>query len=56
MVGIGGAIPCTANDIRLGDIVISYPSATCGGVLQHDMRKIGDNGKLNRIGSLNSPP
>lgn len=33
MVGIGGGIPSTINDIRLGDIVINYPTGTCGGVL-----------------------
>jgi len=56
MVGIGGGIPSDINDIRLGDIVISYPRGTCGGVLQHDMGKIGKDGKLTRTGSLNSPP
>ena len=56
MVGIGGGIPTATNDIRLGDIVISYPTDTCGGVLQHDMGKIGEDGKLTRTGSLNSPP
>ena len=32
MVGIGGGIPSATHDIRLGDIVISYPTGTCGGV------------------------
>jgi nucleoside phosphorylase len=56
MVGIGGGIPSVANDIRLGDVVISYPTGTCGGVLQHDMGKIGADGKFTRTGSMNSPP
>ncbi|PGG94921.1 hypothetical protein AJ79_10360, partial [Helicocarpus griseus UAMH5409] len=56
MVGIGGGIPSSTNDIRLGDIVISYPTDTCGGVLQYDMGKIVENGKLKRTGALNSPP
>lgn len=56
MVGIGGGIPSATHDVRLGDIVISYPTGTCGGVLQHDMGKINENGKLTRTGSLNSPP
>jgi nucleoside phosphorylase len=56
MVGIGGGIPSTANNIRLGDIVISYPTGTCGGVFQHDMGKVGENGQLTRTGSLNNPP
>ncbi|KAG2411924.1 hypothetical protein HFD88_009480 [Aspergillus terreus] len=56
MVGIGGGIPSATHDVRLGDIVISYPTGTCGGVLQHDMGKIIENEKLTRTGSLNSPP
>jgi nucleoside phosphorylase len=56
MVGIGGGIPSTTNDIRLGDIVVSYPAGTCGGVLQHDMGEISQGGEFIRTGSLNSPP
>ncbi|OJJ07255.1 hypothetical protein ASPVEDRAFT_88510 [Aspergillus versicolor CBS 583.65] len=56
MVGIGGAIPSAANDIRLGDVVVSYPTGTSGGVLQYDMGKIGSSGELGQTGSLNSPP
>ncbi|KAJ5948231.1 hypothetical protein N7466_001246 [Penicillium verhagenii] len=56
MVGIGGGIPSPKSDIRLGDIVISYPSGTCGRVIQHDMLKIEGEGKLHRTGSLNRPP
>jgi hypothetical protein len=56
MVGIGGGIPSATHDIRLGDIVISYPTGTYGGVVQHEMGKVGEGGKLTRTGSLNSPP
>ncbi|KAH8435412.1 uncharacterized protein LDX57_013042 [Aspergillus melleus] len=56
MVGIGGGIPSATQDIRLGDVVISYPTGSCGGVLQHDMGKINENGKRTRTSSLNSPP
>ncbi|GMF75401.1 unnamed protein product [Aspergillus oryzae] len=56
MVGVGGGIPSTASDIRLGDIVISCPTGTCGGVLQYDTGKVGAGGKFTRTGSLNSPP
>lgn len=56
MVGIGGGIPSIDHDIRLGDIVVSHPVGTCGGVVQYDMGKIGDDGQLQRTGSLNSPP
>jgi hypothetical protein len=56
MVGIGGGIPTGTNDIQLGNIMISYPTGTCGGVLQHNMGRIGKDRKLTRTRSLNSPP
>ncbi|KAK2593245.1 hypothetical protein QQS21_009044 [Conoideocrella luteorostrata] len=56
MVGIGGGIPSTNHDVRLGDIVVSHPEGTCGGVLQYDMGKVVEGGKFQRTGSLNSPP
>jgi hypothetical protein len=56
MVGIGGGIPSADHDIRLGDIVVSYPDGCYGGMIQYDMGKIGNDGKLHRTGSLNSPP
>jgi nucleoside phosphorylase len=56
MVGIGGGIPSSDHDIRLGDIVVSRPNGSCGGVVQHDMGKIGQGGKIQRTGSLNNPP
>ncbi|CAG8098795.1 unnamed protein product [Penicillium olsonii] len=55
MVGIGGGIPTPENDVRLGDVVISCPVGTYGGVVQYDMGKhIAD--AFTRTGSLNSPP
>ncbi|KAJ6047297.1 uncharacterized protein N7446_007574 [Penicillium canescens] len=56
MVGVGGGIPSAAHDIRLGDVVISCPEGTSGGVLQYDMGKVGVGGEFRRTGSLNSPP
>lgn len=56
MVGIGGGIPSAAHDIRLGDVVISYPQGTCGGLIQYDMGKIIAEGEFDRTSSLNSPP
>ncbi|KAJ5160969.1 uncharacterized protein N7482_007973 [Penicillium canariense] len=56
MVGIRGGIPSAAHDIRLGDIVISCPEGTCGGVIQYDTGKIIADGEFERTGSLNSPP
>jgi nucleoside phosphorylase len=34
MVGIGGGVPSSENDIRLGDVVFSDPNESHGGVLQ----------------------
>ncbi|KAJ6023895.1 hypothetical protein N7540_004692 [Penicillium herquei] len=56
MVGIGGGIPSATYDIRLGDVVISSPQATCGGVIQYDMGKIVADSEFERTGSLSSPP
>ncbi|CEJ93014.1 hypothetical protein VHEMI08634 [[Torrubiella] hemipterigena] len=56
MVGIAGGIPSSDHDIRLGDIVVSRPEGTCGGVIQYDMGKVVQDGKFQRTGSLNSPP
>ncbi|KAL4786813.1 nucleoside phosphorylase domain-containing protein [Aspergillus varians] len=56
MVGVGGGIPSAGHDIRLGDIVVSCPKDTSGGVLQYDMGKVGVAGVFHRTGSLNSPP
>jgi hypothetical protein len=39
MVGIGGGVPSEENDIRLGDVVISQPADTSGGVIQYDFGK-----------------
>jgi len=55
MVGVGGGIPGTWNDIRLGDIVVSLPTEQGGGVIQYDMGRREKDG-FRRIGSLNKPP
>lgn len=58
LVGIGGGIPDHQNgrDIRLGDIVVSQPVHTFGGVVQYDLGKTLRGGEFRREGSLNSPP
>ncbi|KAL7815157.1 hypothetical protein V8C26DRAFT_402587 [Trichoderma gracile] len=56
MVGIAAGIPSPGCDMRLGDIVVSYPGGTCGGVVQYDMGKTVEDGKLVRTGALNAPP
>ncbi|EUC28663.1 hypothetical protein COCCADRAFT_42621, partial [Bipolaris zeicola 26-R-13] len=55
MVGIGGGMPSAEADIRLGDVVVSKPGKTFGGVVQYDSGKATPNG-FERTGSLNSPP
>ncbi|KAI4744907.1 hypothetical protein E4T50_04730 [Aureobasidium sp. EXF-12298] len=55
LVGIGGGVPSEENDIRLGDIVVSKPQDTIGGVLQLDLGK-ETNAGFERTGSLNKPP
>lgn len=71
MVGIGAAIarPEEKRDIRLGDVVISLPDGTSGGVVQYDLGKsyavgaVQEDGKqanvlhkFERKGILNMPP
>lgn len=56
LVGIGGGVPSAENDIRLGDVVVSKPSGTSGGVVQYDFGKTIQEGWFVRTGSLNRPP
>jgi len=55
IVGIGGGVPSAKADIRLGDVVVSQPNKTFGGVVQYDAGKATPSG-FERTGSLNSPP
>ncbi|THW92622.1 Pfs, NACHT and ankyrin domain protein [Aureobasidium pullulans] len=65
MVGIGAAIPSDANDIRLGDVVVSLPHGRSGGVIQYDLGKnhvetASESDHVlhvfERRGTLNTPP
>ncbi|GIJ99474.1 hypothetical protein Aspvir_001606 [Aspergillus viridinutans] len=56
MVGIGGGVPSSRADIRLGDIVVSQPTDTSGGVTQYDLGKALSGGQFQRTGMLNRPP
>jgi nucleoside phosphorylase len=59
LVGIGGGIPGEDDDdddIRLGDVVVSKPTCTFGGVVQYDMGKVTEGGLFQRTGSLGKPP
>ncbi|CEL08493.1 hypothetical protein ASPCAL11642 [Aspergillus calidoustus] len=55
LVGTGGGIPSDDFDIRLGDVAVSVPDRTFGGVVQFDMGKATHSG-FSRTGSLNKPP
>jgi nucleoside phosphorylase len=56
MVGIGGGVPSTEHDIRLGDVVVSKPTRDFGGVIQFDYGKTTAGGQFERTGVLNKPP
>lgn len=56
MVGIGGGVPTSGFDIRLGDVVVSQPQGSFGGVVQYDLGKKTAGGKFERTGQLNKPP
>jgi nucleoside phosphorylase len=55
MVGIGGGVPSTDSDIRLGDVVVSQPGKGHGGVVQYDFGKTMPGGFVS-TGFLNAPP
>ncbi|KAF4821641.1 hypothetical protein CGCTS75_v011010 [Colletotrichum tropicale] len=56
MVGIGGGCPSLANDIRVGDVVVSKPGRHDGGVVQFDFGRTVANGEFVRNGVLKAPP
>ncbi|OAQ67814.1 nacht and ankyrin domain-containing protein [Pochonia chlamydosporia 170] len=56
MVGIGAGIPRPNRDIRLGDVVVSHPAGTSGGVIQYDMGKLRSSETFERVGQLDAPP
>jgi nucleoside phosphorylase len=56
MVGIGGGAPSRKHDIRLGDVVVSSPVGSTGGVIHYEFGKTIQNQKFKRTGGLNAPP
>ena len=56
MVGVGGGVWSKKVDLRLGDVVVSQPEGTHGGVVQWDFGKMERGGEFRRTGSLNKPP
>lgn len=55
MVGIGGGVPSQVPSIRLGDVAVSFPVGTHGGVIQYDLGKMESDG-FRRKGHLDKPP
>ncbi|KAF2221590.1 hypothetical protein BDZ85DRAFT_301833 [Elsinoe ampelina] len=58
LVGVGSGIPRPrqGEDIRLGDVVVSKPASTHGGVVKYDFGKVQADGTFEVTGLLNSPP
>jgi nucleoside phosphorylase len=56
MVGIGDGVWSKKADVRLGDVVVSHPEGTHGGVVQYDFGKMQHGGVFRRTGILNKPP
>lgn len=56
MVGIAGGAPNVNNDIRLGDVVVSKPTVSSGGVIQYDFGKALVHGQFQHTSFLNRPP
>ncbi|KAF2402654.1 purine and uridine phosphorylase [Trichodelitschia bisporula] len=55
MVGIGGGVPNTKNNLRLGDVVFSQPDGAHGGVVQYGFGKDVPGG-FQQTGHLSAPP
>ncbi|KAH6646797.1 hypothetical protein BKA67DRAFT_496362, partial [Truncatella angustata] len=56
MVGIGGGAPSAKHDIRLGDIVVSAPRGSHGGVFQYDFGKTIQYQEFQATRFLDQPP
>jgi nucleoside phosphorylase len=54
MVGIGAGVP-QSKDVRLGDVVVSQPYESSGGVVQYDLNKARQEGRF-LTGHLAMPP
>ncbi|TFA99628.1 hypothetical protein CCMA1212_008587 [Trichoderma ghanense] len=57
MVGIGGGVPDTKEDVRLGDVVVSKSKAGCPAVVQYDVngKRAEDGDRLNRSRAPDQP-
>ncbi|KAJ8129855.1 hypothetical protein O1611_g3774 [Lasiodiplodia mahajangana] len=55
MVGVGAGMVENARKMRLGDVAVSQPEGSSGGLIQYDLSKAADRG-FQRKGHLNTPP
>lgn len=55
MVGIGGGVPNTKEDILLGDIVVSKPTAARPGLIRYDFERKCVEDQFTSSGALNQP-
>lgn len=56
MVGICGGVWSERADVRLGDVVVSQPEGTHGGLVQWDYGKMERDGVFRQTGILFKPP
>ncbi|CAI7676571.1 unnamed protein product [Penicillium discolor] len=56
LMGVGGGVPGKGKDIRVGDVVVSYPSGTYTGVVQYDYGKLKGNCHIQRKDWFSAPP
>ncbi|KAL2850311.1 ankyrin repeat-containing domain protein [Aspergillus pseudoustus] len=56
LVGIGGGVPGSSLDIRLGDVVVGIPSPERDAVVQYEHGKALAEERFIRTGSMNKPP
>jgi nucleoside phosphorylase len=60
LVGVGSGAPSAADDVRLGDVVVSRPTHDSGGVIQFQQALLNDVGhrrdRFVRGECLNAPP
>lgn len=57
LVGVGAGVPSADRDIRLGDVVVSYPNNSSGGVIQFDLGTVTSQGVApSEAGNVKQPP
>ncbi|KAK4081257.1 uncharacterized protein Triagg1_2789 [Trichoderma aggressivum f. europaeum] len=54
MVGIGGYVPSTSKDFRLGDVMVGDPAISSGDFIQYDSRRISRERTFSQTRSLDT--